>query len=64
MTIQKITREIIFDENTDISKEIKKFESEGWEIVATEPIEKIEVKIIGRRFVLEKKKEYNCKRRI
>ena len=37
------------------NEEIKKIESEGFEVIACEPIEQIIVKIVGRKFTLRKK---------
>ena len=51
----EITRDIYFNESTNLTEEIEKIESEGWRITGAEPIEKIRVDIIGRRFILEKK---------
>lgn len=38
----------------EIIKYIETIETEGWRITGAEPIEKIKVEIIGRRFTLEK----------
>lgn len=52
--------DIIFDSQTDshieelIHKRIDELEREGYRIVGAEPIEQIVIKIVGRRFYLEK----------
>lgn len=47
-------KEYYFDKDIDWQDQLKRLESEGWRVIGGEPIEKIAVKIIGRRFILEK----------
>lgn len=52
--MKEIIKEIYFNDTINIEEEIKKIESEGYRITGAEPIQEIKVKIIGRRFILEK----------
>jgi len=45
-----------FSKDKDLAKELEKFTKEGWTVISGEPIEKIYVEIIGRRFTLEREK--------
>ena len=47
-------KEFYFDTTPNWLEELEKLESEGWRVIGGEPIEKFFVKIIGRRFILEK----------
>jgi hypothetical protein len=47
-------RDVYFGEDTNLEDEINKIQAEGWRITGAEPIEKIKVEIVGRRFILEK----------
>ena len=51
---KKEVKEFYFDKTPNWLGELEKLESEGWRVIGVEPIEKFFVKIIGRRFILEK----------
>ena len=51
---KKEVKEFYFDKTPNWLEELEKLESEGWRVICGEPIEKFFVKIIGRRFILEK----------
>lgn len=51
---KKEVKEFYFDKTPNWLEELEKLESEGWRVICSEPIEKFFVKIIGRRFILEK----------
>lgn len=53
----KETKVIELSADKDYNKELKKYEDEGWQVVAGEPIEKICVKIVGKKFTLKRDKE-------
>lgn len=43
-----------FLKGEDYQKELDRLQKEGWKLVSGEPIEKVIVKVIGKRFTLEK----------
>jgi hypothetical protein len=50
----KKTVELMHVDYKEMKPVLDSLEKEGWVIVGSEPIEEIEVKIIGQRFLLEK----------
>lgn len=55
MARERMVKEFYFDKDKDWKEQLEKLQAEGWQDIAGEPIEEITVKIVGRRFVFERR---------